>query len=124
MANAGENQAAGEWVKVDAKDRMAPWNWQIKAWVGTLEESVIADHLNEGNADRIIADHEAAARVPALSYQLRWAWAHLGCRCAFNADHELTTTDSHCPVHGWQETLGDPEGWAALATTSTVQAGE
>lgn len=51
------------WHKVDAKDRMAPWNWQIRRWVGTLEDSCVADHLLERDADAILADHAKAAAL-------------------------------------------------------------
>lgn len=46
-----------------------------------------------------------------LRYQLRRAWAMLGCRCAFNRHHIITIVDSHCPIHGWSGQLDDPEGW-------------
>jgi hypothetical protein len=47
-----------------------------------------------------------------LRYQLRWAWAKLGCRCIFDRRHIKVAEDAHCPIHGW--TFGgpaDPEGW-------------
>lgn len=45
-----------------------------------------------------------------LRYELRWAWAKLGCRCLFSKHHTIQHVDAHCPVHGWYE-AADPEGW-------------
>lgn len=50
--------------------------------------------------------------IRLLRYQLRWAWAKMGCRCSFDRHHIKRVEDSHCPVHGWQTTKeSDPEGW-------------
>lgn len=41
-----------------------------------------------------------SAELTTLRWQLRWAWAMLGCRCVFNDAHEKIAEEPHCPVHG------------------------
>lgn len=51
--------------------------------------------------------------IRELRYQLRWAWAKLGCRCVFNSRHIKTHEDAHCPIHGWYNDPAslNPAGW-------------
>lgn len=59
---------------------------------------------------KVVHDYLDRPRLQRL--QLRWAWAKLGCRCAFDRKHHKILENAHCPIHGWSGMPPeDPEGW-------------
>ena len=112
-------QDRAKWHKVDTKDRMAPWNYQIRQYIGTLEERCVADHLNSADADRIIADHRKAAKADALAKALELAknvmvvirpGVRIGHTIPNQGDLTIAINEARVALADWAEVGATPEG--------------
>lgn len=68
-----------------------------------IQHPLITSYFTINGDDVEVSSIAPEDPVPLLRRQLRWAYAELGCRCAFDERDIKTVEDSHCPIHGWQQ---------------------